>query len=464
MDKFFEQAERQLSISDAHIDANNILIQDNPSDQILRKLDLKSKPYKFQYELARLGINGLNNIICLRTGAGKTLISAIICRYWYLKYKKNNELDKFKVAFIVPTRHLAEQQYNAFESTFHENWSQTGKVVDEKSTTDRIAEYFKHHKILFMTAKKLVNTIEQQKIQAFDFTIIIFDECHHTSDLHPYSELMHLFYEEKSTRIQSKEPLIIGLTASLGVGKEGDSIKNIAKFCANLNCKLLSGLKNDALIQELDSKIPTTSTDVIESVVDPIEDKIICKKIYEKVNLIMKHVGFNDSERLVNLGEPEYEQFLVETKMNAEISSNRPMIIAISYLLELNSTFIRVQDFSMDDCVAQLRKFYNDSEGICYEPTEKFIRIHINELLNIMESSNAANFKNKKLTRLLEIISEKHETGFRGILLTTFQDYFLNELFQLFPTIQKFRSKKWIAEMNFSLKKIRENYLIHIIV
>ena len=112
-------------------------------------LKLKRNPYEFQLHLAQRGIEDINNIICLRTGAGKTFISAIICKHWYLKFEAENRLNEFKVAFIVPTRHLAEQQRIAFkESAFDEN---VLVDIDEKKTPERIAEYFKSYNIIFLT-------------------------------------------------------------------------------------------------------------------------------------------------------------------------------------------------------------------------------------------------------------------------------------------------------------------------
>lgn len=74
------------------------------------KLKLNFQPYKFQVSLAKLGCDGLNNIVCVRTGSGKTLVAALVCKYWIAKLGRNN----FHAVFIVPTRHLAAQQMEAF--------------------------------------------------------------------------------------------------------------------------------------------------------------------------------------------------------------------------------------------------------------------------------------------------------------------------------------------------------------
>lgn len=74
------------------------------------RVSLKFRPHKFQVNLSKNGCDGLNNIVCVRTGSGKTLIAAIICKYWCQKLGD----ERFHAAFIVPTRYLANQQMNAF--------------------------------------------------------------------------------------------------------------------------------------------------------------------------------------------------------------------------------------------------------------------------------------------------------------------------------------------------------------
>jgi tRNA A37 N6-isopentenylltransferase MiaA len=123
------------------------------ADKKFKYLNLKLNPYDFQYYLAQKGIEGVNNIICLRTGAGKTLISAIICKHWFLKYEAENRLDEFKVAFIVPTRHLAEQQCNAFKQQAFD--SKYLIDIDEKKSSEKIAEYYKSYNIIFLTGEAL---------------------------------------------------------------------------------------------------------------------------------------------------------------------------------------------------------------------------------------------------------------------------------------------------------------------
>lgn len=61
----------------------------------------------------------------------------------------------------------------------------------------------------------LLSPLKSQKIYITDFTMFIFDECHHCNEQHPYNVLMD------QVRVSSYQPQIVGLTASVGDG--GDS-------------------------------------------------------------------------------------------------------------------------------------------------------------------------------------------------------------------------------------------------
>lgn len=73
------------------------------------KLDFM--PYKFQISLANIGCLGYNNIICVEPGSGKTLIAAMICKYWTQKLGEH----EFHAAFVVSTRKQARKQLEAFQ-------------------------------------------------------------------------------------------------------------------------------------------------------------------------------------------------------------------------------------------------------------------------------------------------------------------------------------------------------------
>ncbi len=136
----------------------------------------------------------------MRTGAGKTLIAAIICKFWKLKKAK------LRAAFLVPTRHLAQQQCDAFENVFNRNDLQE---IGESMNEQTIYQFSKVKNVIFLTPQKLVNTLEKTSLKIFDFDLVIFDEAHHTADNHPYNKIMLMYYEEK-LQTQVNKTLILG--------------------------------------------------------------------------------------------------------------------------------------------------------------------------------------------------------------------------------------------------------------
>ena len=56
-----------------------------------------------------------------------------------------------------------------------------------------------------VTAKVLHNTLKQKEIDSITkFSLIVFDECHHTQSDHPYNEIMYLYHDAKSTGIRTE--------------------------------------------------------------------------------------------------------------------------------------------------------------------------------------------------------------------------------------------------------------------
>lgn len=79
------------------------------SGQATRREPIQLREY--QKELAKPGIEGHNLIICAPTGSGKTYTAGYICQQRRLQAQ--SEGRRFKVLFIVCTRHLITQQSDA---------------------------------------------------------------------------------------------------------------------------------------------------------------------------------------------------------------------------------------------------------------------------------------------------------------------------------------------------------------
>lgn len=101
-----------------------------------------------------------------------------------------------------------------------------------------------------LTAQILVDALKSRRVKITDFSLLIFDECHHTNKEHPYNEIMLTYLGIKFPPCYSvgqsgkvSLPQIIGLTASLGVGKarnKNDAQGHVLQLCANLDCSVIA--------------------------------------------------------------------------------------------------------------------------------------------------------------------------------------------------------------------------------
>lgn len=114
----------------------------------------------------------------------------------------------------------------------------------QDKTLDEVSQ---EQDVIVLTAQILVDALKSKRVRITDFSLLIFDECHHTGKGHPYNEIMLAYLGAKcpvrGARTQAHNlPQVIGLTASLGVGKarnKNDAQDHILRLCANLDCSVI---------------------------------------------------------------------------------------------------------------------------------------------------------------------------------------------------------------------------------
>ena len=153
----------------------------------------ETKLREYQVELAELGKQGYNYIICAPTGSGKTITAAHVCYERMLATERERKV--FKALFIVPTRHLKKQQRDAFNDLFVPG--QVTSLGEGQQLNDVFSKG--NIRVLMITAQILVNVLKQQQFKLTSASMIIFDECHHTTLNHPYNEIMRQYLKEKKT-------------------------------------------------------------------------------------------------------------------------------------------------------------------------------------------------------------------------------------------------------------------------
>ena len=169
------------------------------------------KPRKYQLELAEPGLKGHNYICIAPTGSGKTLVAALVIAN---HLQNNKHKENCHVLFVVNTKPLAEQQTKKIKD-YISNVKVDAYIGD---SPNQVADSLKqHNNISVCTAGKVLNELRQEKVKFSQFSLMVFDECHHVRKSHPYAELMKMYLECK---MEGECCLlqIMGMTASPGAG------------------------------------------------------------------------------------------------------------------------------------------------------------------------------------------------------------------------------------------------------
>ena len=171
------------------------------------------KPRKYQEEIYEVCKNK-NCLVVLPTGIGKTLIALMLAIH---RLKK---LPKSKVLFLAPTRPLANQHLEYFKKHLPELFASldlfTGKVDAPKRR-----EIWQNAEIIFSTPQCIGNDLKKKLYDLEEVSLLIEDECHRCLKNYAYTYISEEYHK------QSKNPRILGLTASPGAEKK--IVEQIAK-------------------------------------------------------------------------------------------------------------------------------------------------------------------------------------------------------------------------------------------
>ncbi|CAN0403574.1 unnamed protein product, partial [Ectocarpus sp. 12 AP-2014] len=154
------------------------------------------RPYQSRIASA---CEGENTLVVLPTGSGKTIIAAEV-----IKQRPPRAL------FLVPTRHLVEQQAKALRVwTFHSRIAQLrgGNELQKKSFDVLVAT---------PDAFGAAQGKEPTRLAWACFQVVVFDEVHHMLKKHPYRKLAQSLRSWKSQSPPSAlgTQRVLGLTAS----------------------------------------------------------------------------------------------------------------------------------------------------------------------------------------------------------------------------------------------------------
>eukprot|EP00058_Branchiostoma_floridae_P013941 XP_002599429.1 hypothetical protein BRAFLDRAFT_106572 [Branchiostoma floridae] len=209
--------------------------------------EMKDIPMRgYQVELAMPALEGRNTIICAPTGSGKTRVAIKITRDHLeggAAFEVGAGVDaRRRVVFLVNKVPLVEQQCNAFREYLSPKYDIL-PLSGETAADIPVGETLPEHDVIILTAQVLENALRDELITLDTFSMLIFDECHHCQKNDPYNAIMTTYIKQKVEQSSARLPQIIGLTASLGVGKaksQKEAVEHILGACANLDAEWIS--------------------------------------------------------------------------------------------------------------------------------------------------------------------------------------------------------------------------------
>ncbi|XP_052772382.1 ATP-dependent RNA helicase DHX58-like [Mya arenaria] len=209
----------------------------------------------YQEELAKEGCEGKNVIVVAPTNSGKTRVA---CRIMQVHLRqKTAEQKNGRILFLVENEALAIQQGEVCAERLPTYRTKVFSGNVHRLKKQMLWDFLERRDIFVVTAQILLNALRAKKIESVkEFSLIVFDECHHSNKQHMYNEIMSRYLDLKlREKIESSElPQIVGLTASLGVaGKtEWDSgVNHMKKIMANMDAKVLCTVRKPETIEEL---------------------------------------------------------------------------------------------------------------------------------------------------------------------------------------------------------------------
>ncbi|XP_070543814.1 antiviral innate immune response receptor RIG-I-like [Ptychodera flava] len=170
----------------------------------------------YQEELVSPALDGKNVILFAPIGSGKTIMSAAIMKHHLQEGFMG--VRQRRVMFLVNERPLVEQQERVFKHYLEPLEYRVIQLTGETLTYSLNQVVEAGYNVIVLTAQTLENALEDGDIESLSvFTMLIFDECHHTQ--------------------------IIGLTSSLcecQASTDPSARDYVLQMCANLDAEMIS--------------------------------------------------------------------------------------------------------------------------------------------------------------------------------------------------------------------------------
>uniref|UniRef100_UPI00359018D0 ATP-dependent RNA helicase DHX58-like isoform X2 n=1 Tax=Myxine glutinosa TaxID=7769 RepID=UPI00359018D0 len=329
----------------------------------------------YQLEVAQPALQGKNTIICLPTGTGKTRVAAFITQ----RHLSAATLKKGKVVVLVNKVALVEQHYREFHNFLKPQFKVT-RVSGEAHHKGNLGIGLQNNDVIICTAQILENALvggdqddNMSRITLNDFSLLIFDECHHTTKDDVYNKIMARYLECKHDG-EKHLPQILGLTASPGVGGANGLYKaqsHILKICANLDANEIKTVQNSIEDLERHTKEPKCSSHIAEERTEDRFGGILKEMMTEIHNYIAEDVKHK-------FGTQPYEEWIVSLERKAALNKDCKRHVCAVHLRKYNDALLTNYKLRMADALTILLDFYDEeysnfSNGDGKDTVQKFL-------------------------------------------------------------------------------------------
>ncbi|XP_053388614.1 interferon-induced helicase C domain-containing protein 1-like [Mercenaria mercenaria] len=381
----------------------------------------------YQQELAAPALLGKNVIIVAPSGYDRTRVAMRIIQ----KHIRQKGRGIAKVVFLVNHSTIAHQEGMACRELLKQY---TSKVITEESQrkSGYLKDYSDKGDILVVTAQSLLDALLRKEISDITiFSLIVFDECHHTCDNHTYNQIIRRYMDLKFYKPDAVLPQIVGLTVSVGVDQarnEERAVEHIKHLMANLDAhvictvqKYIGELRQHVILPEEEiHKVQGRLNDVFQENIVKLMTTI--EKRMTQSSLLMNETEVSSALKApVDKGTFQYTRWvnnLCET-VYLKLKSYEAVVFVNScakHLKLYNNALAIHYDARMKDAISYLdskmncskeNTEMNENDSILYGAFKK------------LRNARFCDSPNPRLDQLYQLITEAHERNFtncRGIV------------------------------------------------
>ncbi len=171
-----------------------------------------------------------HTLVVLPTGLGKTLIALM------LTVERQKKYPATKALILAPTKPLIEQHYNYFKKNLPELFADL-QIFTGTVPAGQRKKIWQTADIIFSTPQCIANDLKNSLYDLNNVSLLVIDEAHRCLKNYDYTKVVNYY------KSQSKNPLILGLTAS--PGHDADIVRQICKHLSIEEIEIRTRDSND---------------------------------------------------------------------------------------------------------------------------------------------------------------------------------------------------------------------------